>query len=155
MKTRTLVTMRVRASTTTWARVLLSAFALTLAFIVLLPSDGNYALGLLQRFSGFVASYGLPYWLVFYTAEFAANILLFVPFGVLFPIALGKVSTRVLRLTVLAGLVLSIAIELAQLMIPGRVSSIMDLIANTLGALAGVLLVSAVSNVTRQNFTRT
>lgn len=137
--------MGVRVSTAAWARVLLVMFALMLAYTVLSPSADNEALGLLQRFTRFVSGFGAPYWLVFHITEFTANIVLFVPVGVLIPLALGRVDNRVLSLTILVGVLLSITIELAQFFIPGRVSSVFDVLANTLGTLVGVVCVAVVA----------
>jgi glycopeptide antibiotics resistance protein len=45
-----------------------------------------------------------------------------------------------LRRTVVAGFVLSLGIELLQLAIPGRTTATVDVLCNTLGAIAGWLL---------------
>ncbi|MBN9612937.1 MAG: VanZ family protein, partial [Actinobacteria bacterium] len=72
--------------------------------------------------------------------EFAANIVLFVPVGVLVPLAIGSLRPRVLLLAVLVGFAVSFGIEFAQTAIPGRVSDPRDVLSNTLGAAAGVVL---------------
>lgn len=123
------------------ARLLLAAFAVALALIVLLPSDGHRVLGLVDVLAGFAAQLGVPYWFAFATIEFTANIALFVPFGVLLPLARGNASIATLYATVLAGAALSILIELAQLGIPGRVSTPADVLANTSGVVSGVALI--------------
>ncbi|MGZ4333355.1 MAG: VanZ family protein [Gaiellaceae bacterium] len=65
--------------------------------------------------------------------DILGNVLLFMPFGVAMAFA-----TRVgLRRTVAAGAVLSAAIEIAQLVIPGRWTSVDDFILNTFGAAVG------------------
>ena len=69
------------------------------------------------------------------TADAALNVLLFAPLGLLFA-ASGK---RVLQ-ALGAGLLLSSSIELAQLFIPGRYSSLGDIFSNTSGAALGALL---------------
>jgi glycopeptide antibiotics resistance protein len=65
--------------------------------------------------------------------ETAANFLLFVPFGAALSLrgfSIGK--------TALSGLLLSAIVESLQLLfIPGRTTSLDDLLLNTLGALAG------------------
>ena len=66
------------------------------------------------------------------TADGLANILLFVPFGV----ALGLVGYAPRR-ALLFGAGLSLSVELAQLVVPGRDPSLSDLIFNTLGAVLG------------------
>lgn len=79
------------------------------------------------------------------------NILLFVPLGVILPLVLARASAgRVL----LAGFVVSLSIEVVQLMgaltiSPGRVADVDDLLANTLGTLAGYALFRAVTLVPR------
>ena len=67
-----------------------------------------------------------------------ANVLLFVPFGA----ALGLYDVS-LGAALLAGVALSGAIEVAQfVVVPGRTSSVDDLVLNTVGAVVGYLLVS-------------
>ncbi len=122
------------------ARALLTLFAVGLALIVLLPSDGHQVLGLVERVARVVALLGVPYWFAFRVLEFGANIVLFVPLGVLLPLVWGSCRPRVLWATVLLGALFSTAIELAQLVIPGRVTSVFDVLANTLGTALGVLL---------------
>jgi VanZ family protein len=63
------------------------------------------------------------------------NVALFVPFGV----ALA-VNARPLTHCVLAAALLSASVEFAQLYIPGRDSSLGDVLSNTLGATLGALL---------------
>lgn len=133
--------MTVAARTTLAARVLLAVFALLLAYTVLLPSDGHEVLGLVRSVAQVISGVGLPFWLVFRVLEFSANIVMFVPFGVLVPLAFGRLDGRVAWLTIAAGAGLSMAIELSQLVIPGRVSSVLDVVANTLGAAVGVACV--------------
>lgn len=77
------------------------------------------------------------FWAVF---QFAANIALFVPFGILLP-AIWR-SFRRLAATVSAGALLSVCIELAQLC-SARVTAVDDLLMNTLGTVIGYLIVSA------------
>jgi len=62
--------------------------------------------------------------------DIVANVLLFVPLGVLAP---G-------RRTVVAGLLLSVAIETTQALLPPRTPSLLDVVANSLGVALGALL---------------
>lgn len=75
------------------------------------------------------------------TVEALANVVMFVPFGVLVPMA----GVRPARLAVPLALAFSVAIELAQLAFwPTRVATVQDVLMNTLGAAVGVgLLVIA------------
>lgn len=69
--------------------------------------------------------------------ETLLNVVLFVPFGA----ALGILGLSVPR-AVLLGLVVSTTIELLQLyVVPGRFAQLQDILANTLGAASGILLV--------------
>ncbi len=63
------------------------------------------------------------------------NVVLFAPLGA----ALRSRGTE-LRWAVLAGLALSTAVEVAQLVVPGRTTSVDDVLLNTLGVVAGYLL---------------
>lgn len=69
------------------------------------------------------------------TADAIRNVLLFVPLG-----ATALLATGSLALASTVGPALSLAVELTQLGIPGRDASLGDLVFNTLGSLAGVLL---------------
>jgi hypothetical protein len=65
-------------------------------------------------------------------ADFVVNILMFVPLGL--ALALGGAGPRTRWIIPLS---LAVGIEIAQLGIPGRFSTLSDLTANTLGGLAG------------------
>ena len=68
------------------------------------------------------------------SADFLRNILLFVPFGM----ALGW-GPMPLRKIVVAGALLTASVEIAQLFIPGRDSSLSDVVSNTLGTFLGAI----------------
>lgn len=68
--------------------------------------------------------------------EFAANIVLFVPFGVLLPLILRRARELVLPIALVA----TVTIECAQgLLLDARVPSVLDIIANLTGAAVGML----------------
>ena len=69
--------------------------------------------------------------------EFLANIGLFVPVGVFVLLLFGS---RLWWVAVLGGIALTSAIETAQRSIPGRVSDPRDVVANSAGAVIGVVL---------------
>jgi VanZ family protein len=69
--------------------------------------------------------------------EFMANVGLFVPVGVFLVLMFGA---RFWWLAAISGFALTSAIETAQRSIPGRVSDPRDIVANTSGALIGVVL---------------
>lgn len=131
------------------ARLLLLVSAILIGLVVLLPSDNHQVLGLLPRLARKVAELGIPYWAAFRAIEFGANIVLFVPLGVLIPLAIGSLRARVWWAAVLAGFAISAAIELARLFIPGRVSDSRDLVSNTLGAALGAMIVLVVARCVR------
>ncbi len=76
-------------------------------------------------------------WLTFDRFELGANIALFVPVGLFLLLLVG---TRWWWVAVLAGFALTSFIETAQRSIPGRVPDERDVLANTLGTVAGVLV---------------
>ena len=92
---------------------------------------------LLVRVAARLQRYDQLSWATFDRVEFLANIALFVPVGLFLLLLLG---TRLWWLSAMAGFVLTVSIELAQQSIPGRVSDERDVVANTLGTIAGVLV---------------
>ncbi len=68
-------------------------------------------------------------------ADLLLNIVLYLPLGFFV-----RARTGSLRLTVAVGFLLSLGVETAQLAIPGRFTTLADLLANTTGALLGGLL---------------
>jgi len=88
---------------------------------------------LVRELLAWLSRAGVP--LTYAGLEAGANVLMFVPFGVL-------VGLLVRRgwLVVALGLCLSAAIELTQLLLlPTRVATVQDVVLNTLGAALGVL----------------
>lgn len=92
---------------------------------------------------GAVHGWGLLLWVDYSVVEFTANILMFVPLGVLVAVILPR---RLRWMLLLIGTVFSTLIELTQLLIPGRFSDVRDVIANSAGFLigAGVVLLAKV-----------
>lgn len=81
---------------------------------------------------------GLPTWLDYSAVEFTANVLLFAPFGMFAALFLGA---RRWWIGMLGGFVTSCAIETVQaLFLPARTASVDDVIANTAGAVLGVVV---------------
>lgn len=76
-------------------------------------------------------------------AEFLLNAILFVPLGA--SLTLPGARPRGVAVTVLIGAVLSTAIELAQVFLPGRHPGLGDVAANTLGAGLGAMLSATAS----------
>jgi glycopeptide antibiotics resistance protein len=84
-----------------------------------------------------VHAHHLLLWLNVNRLEFLANVGMFVPIGLFFLLMFG---TRLWWVAIAAGFALTSAIELAQRSIPGRVSDPRDVVANTGGAVIGVLI---------------
>ncbi|WP_125610480.1 VanZ family protein [Specibacter cremeus] len=117
--------------------VLAVLYLVALAGIAFWPSPVDRPIdGALMRVLDWLHGYGLPAWFIGYRkVEFAANIVLFIPFGMLATLLL---PARRWWLAVVAAAAVSGGIETTQgLLLPARVASWSDLVANTSGALAG------------------
>ena len=77
-------------------------------------------------------------WVDYLTIEFTANILMFVPMGVLFTLILGRWRWW---LVLAIGVAATLTIEFVQLFLPARFSEPRDLLSNTIGTVIGILLV--------------
>jgi VanZ family protein len=126
------------------ARVLLPVYLAAVCWIVFSQDDG------MDQANGWAAwvfdlidemKAGLPEFF-FVAVEFVANVVMFVPFGVLVWLAFARPRWWVV---VLLGLATTVTIELVQSTMPSRYSTVSDVVANTLGAAAGVLLVRSVA----------
>ncbi|MDO4252256.1 MAG: VanZ family protein [Rothia sp. (in: high G+C Gram-positive bacteria)] len=133
-----------------WHRVgscLFVLYLILLLFIVLWPShvDDN-ASGELVRYLLTLGQHRgvLPGWFGYAQLEWLANVLMFVPGGFLLTLLVGP--ARRLRIPLFLALA-SITIELLQLFLPERTSSIFDVLANTLGGLVGCFVGIAVLSV--------
>lgn len=93
--------------------------------------------GLLRGLLGMLSSSPLTAWVTFDLVEFCANVAMFVPLGVLAMLWGGRGWHGIL-----AGAVLSAAIEVTQLLLlPTRVADVRDIVANTAGAALGVAVI--------------
>ena len=77
------------------------------------------------------------------TSDAIDNFFLFVPMGVAISVCYRTRTTRLVATTVLM-LVLAVGVQLLQLYLPGRVSSVTDSIWNVLGTVSGILIASTV-----------
>ena len=98
--------------------------------------------GLLQRVIRFLSGDNTLDWITYALVEFTANIVLFVPVGVLFVLLLGW---RRWWLAGLLGVALTASIEFAQLFLRDRVADPRDVVSNSIGAIIGVTLVLVVT----------
>lgn len=121
------------------AQAVFAGYIAALLVVVLLPADdARHVTGFVSVIADFLSTCGIPRQPAEVAVEFLSNIVLFVPWG-FFRRLLTRPALPGWAL-VLSGAALSTGIELFQLIIPGRVTAVSDVIANTLGTLAGVLL---------------
>ncbi|PRB59823.1 VanZ family protein [Microbacterium sp. MYb45] len=125
----------VRAGAAT-ARVALVGYLLFIGFTVWLPANVSAKVtGLVGVMARWVSDAGIaPYYQSAVVFEFLANVALFVPVGFLLPFAWSRLR---LWQVVLIGALMSGLIESVQGLMPSRYPTISDVIANSLGSLAG------------------
>ena len=118
-----------------WA---LGAYLLGLGLIALWPVPVDQGASVfLERSLRQLHRWGIPPWFDYGVVELASNVILFVPLGALVARILGA---RLWWGGAAVGFLLSILVELAQLVfLPARFPSVIDVAANTLGALVGAL----------------
>jgi glycopeptide antibiotics resistance protein len=78
------------------------------------------------------SSHDLTRWHTYVRVEFLASVAMFLPIGV----------------NVISGVLLTLTIEFAQRFIPGCVSDLRDLVANSLGTVLGVLVALVLTQAT-------
>ncbi|MBK5238150.1 MAG: VanZ family protein [Actinomycetales bacterium] len=125
-------------------RVALSGFALLLCVSVVLlatmwpaPIDQGFS-GAINRFLDVLHRNGIPEWFGYNKLEFSANVLMFLPLGFLLTVIL---PARFWWLALIMCPALSISIELTQgALLAARFATVSDVIANSSGALIGILL---------------
>jgi glycopeptide antibiotics resistance protein len=91
---------------------------------------------LLARILSLLGNHEATKWVTYNLVEFSANVAMFVPLGVFFLLLLGRKRAW---LAMLLGVILTVGIETAQIFIAGRVSDPRDVLANSAGALIGVI----------------
>jgi glycopeptide antibiotics resistance protein len=138
----------VPAGSSTSSRVLVALTAGYVAFVgwvtltpqPAIPDPNSFT----QQLIRLILASPLFHWLGYSRLEFTANIVMFIPVGALFALLLPP---RRWWVAVLIGLGMTVAIETAQLFIPGRVSDLRDIVANTAGAAIGVTIVRVIRAV--------
>lgn len=126
-----------------WARVALPVYLVALGCVVFSPSDeATEVEGLVSWVFDRVDELRAGFEPAYVVLEFVANIALFVPFGVLVRVAFARPAWWVV---LLLGFATTVTIELVQSTLPTRFSTVSDVVANTLGTAAGLLLVRAIS----------
>ncbi|UJP08878.1 VanZ family protein [Microbacterium sp. KUDC0406] len=115
-----------------WVRWALAAYLVAVGLIVLLPV--SYSEIIAAIWNGIRTDLGLTFFGAGWV-EFTANVLMFLPLGFLLTLLF-----RHPWYGTLLALVLSAGVEVAQIVIPDRVASLRDIVANTLGAAIGAFL---------------
>jgi glycopeptide antibiotics resistance protein len=120
----------------------LAVYIAVIGLITLTPRDDSVGNPVVDAILNFLGNSGLTAWISFAILERVANVIMFVPLGVLLILALG----RQLRLQAwFIGVGYSLVIETCQaLFLPGRVADPFDVMMNGLGAGIGVGLAVAV-----------
>lgn len=121
---------------------LVAGYTLLIAYTSLSPFSGWQEQGL--EFSAVLAAPVLQQYTWF---DIAANLLAYLPFGLLLGLALRAHFGTVwsVLLATLGGVAVSAVMEYAQMYLPVRVSANLDLLSNSLGALAGALLAASIA----------
>ncbi|UZN04163.1 VanZ family protein [Cellulomonas sp. S1-8] len=132
----------VTGRTRTRLRVLLAVYLAAVAVVTLRPAppdDGT--LGVVRTVVAWLVRSGAP--VTFGGLEAVANVVMFVPFGVL----VGLLLRRPWWVVVLLGATTSALIETIQRWLPTRYPTLQDLVLNTLGAAVGVVALLVVVQV--------
>lgn len=121
-----------------FAAVLLAAAAVAVAVIVFSPfppdPEGQRRLAI---WLAAVHQTWMPRWVTFEVVEFGSNVVMFLPLGLFGGIVFARARVAVVASCV----VFSVAVELVQwALLPARQSDWRDVLANSLGAAAGVAL---------------
>jgi len=130
------------------ARALLALYLGALAFVAFWPTPVDRPVaGRLQAMLFALHHSGLPELINYSFVEFASNILMFTPIGML--AALSFPAFHRGRI-VLSAFLASCCIELGQkLFLPDRFPSAMDIVANTAGAMLGIWVLGVVEEWVR------
>ena len=123
--------------------VLLAVYFGLVLVILLWPNQPQRSLAsFLNRTVGFLHSIGVPKSFDLPALEFTGNIVMFVPLGLLIALAVPR---RGFALVLVAIPAFSGLLELSQAMlIPERLGSLRDVLANTVGGYLGALLARAI-----------
>ncbi|MET3165131.1 UNVERIFIED_ORG: glycopeptide antibiotics resistance protein [Arthrobacter sp. UYEF10] len=124
-----------------WRSVLL-AMMIPLGLIAFWPSPVDAPVqGQLASILEFLYAHGIPTWFNYKFVEASANVMLFIPLGLV--ASLAFVEKRWWQIGVF-GLIISGCIELGQLLfLHNRFASALDVVTNTGGAVIGALLVAS------------
>ncbi len=130
-------------------RIVLGAYVALLAVVGFFPSPIDRPIDApLSRIIQWCGQHGLGF-VTYARVEFGANIALFMPLGMLLALLFGP--RRWWRAPVIC-FVATVLIELGQgVLLPQRIASIGDVIANTVGGILGTLAAVAIMAVVARN----
>jgi glycopeptide antibiotics resistance protein len=116
-----------------------AVYLVTLGFIALWPTPvDRAAAGTITKVLAKLHAVGVPGWFDYELVEFTANVVLFLPVGLLGVVLLGASRWWAV---VLIGFSISCGIELSQLaFLPARYATLQDVLANSSGAVIGAML---------------
>lgn len=100
------------------------------------PLDGD-GRGAVLRVIRWLQSRDATAWVTYDGVEFAANVLMFLPIGLMFVLLLGRGRWWA---AILLSVALTVLIETVQVFLPERVPDPRDLLSNSIGAVAGVFV---------------
>ena len=128
---------RSRGKPRDWAPIALAAYLLVVLAVLVLPVGYG---GIVIAIGDWLRTDLSVGWFGYGWIEFAANVAMFAPLGLLLTLLLGQPWRGVLL-----ALALSASAELVQIVVPSRQASLRDIVANVLGAaigaaIAGILL---------------
>ncbi|MFE6735648.1 VanZ family protein [Microbacterium sp. NPDC057650] len=133
------------------ARILLAPYLVVVLLLTWLPAEDA------GKVTGIVATvaHGLeglvPFEVGYPILEFLANVAMFMPLGALTAVAWPRLNAGWI---IGAGAVFSTVIELVQLTMPSRYSTVSDVIANTTGMAVGALVAVAWRRARRRRTVR-
>jgi len=125
---------------------LLAVYTIALLLVTMWPTpvDRGYRSAIDEALA-IAHRHGVPEWFGYNALEFSSNIVMFVPLGFLFALALPR---RLWWLVFLVAPAFSTAIELAQgSWLPQRVEDMSDIVSNSLGGWLGGLIEAALRAV--------
>lgn len=122
--------------------LLLAGYLLVLSVIAFWPSPvDESAVEFIMKVLNVLHFHGLPGWANYDLLETGSNVALFLPFGLL---AAACLPMKIKWLAVVAGMGASALIEAAQEVLrPERFAAVQDVLANSLGAAVGTVMVYA------------
>lgn len=130
------------------ARLLLAPYVVVLLLVTWLPAEqAGKVTGIVHNAALMIEGWGVPYAVGYPVLEFLANIVLLMPFGVLLARGWRRLPCWGIALI---GVGMTSLIETVQIMLPTRFSTVSDVVANTLGTVAGWAIVVVVARSRRR-----